>query len=219
MSTRTASGRSSAAYWISILAGLAALALLAVFVVVLPELDEADEASLPERLPGGFLALDAQRTVDPDAPASGETPPLTQEQVDKRAMDLGRERDYTDETLAEVVDGPVATRTYLKDGADEVLWVQVLGEELGPYVPAILRAPEVRGLARAPIDVERVDDTTTCVTEWAEVPEGQAFDEDESRGGVTCQRSEGGRTLRVAAVGRDVEETMEMLEVIEDEIG
>ncbi|GAB2872302.1 hypothetical protein [Nocardioides pacificus] len=218
MSTRTSSGRSAVAYWISFVAGLAVLAVLTVFVVVLPELDDADEVSLPERLAGGFLAVDVARTVDPNAPAVGDTPPQTQDDADRNAQELSRERDYSDQVLADVIDGDVTTRTYFNDESQQVLWVQVFGEELGSFVPAFVRSPEVRGLAKPPVELERIDDTTTCVTEWAEVPEGQEFEEAQARGGVTCQRSEGGRTLRVTALGQDQDQTMEMLEVVEGAI-
>lgn len=219
MSARTANGRSAAAYWISIIVGLVVLGVLVVFVVVLPELDDdADDVSMPAKLPGGWVAVDVPQPVDPAAPVQEGAAPQTQEDADRNAEMLALERAYSDEVLSEVVDGTVSTRTYFDTANQQVLWVQYFGEELGSFVPAFVNSPEVRGLAKPPVELDRVDATTTCMTEWAEVPQGQAVDEEQARGGVTCQRSEDGHTLRVTGLGMDQDRTVEMLDTVEHEI-
>lgn len=222
MSARTADGRSAATYWISIIVGLVILGILVVFVVVLPKLDDDSDAggdvSLPEKLPGGWAAVDVPQPVDPAAPVPEGGQPQTQEDADRNAEMLAMERAYSDEVLSEVVDGTVTTRTYFDTANQQVLWVQYFGEELGSFVPTLVNSPEVRGLAKPPVELDRVDDATTCMTEWAEVPAGQTVDEDQARGGVTCQRSEGGHTLRVTGLGMDQDRTVEMLDTVEREI-
>jgi hypothetical protein len=170
VSTPTDTGRTST--WVGILLGLLILGLMAAFAIGLPKAhgDEAAEESaeelvltLPDKLPGGYVASD-----DAAAFAGGELAA----QADDIAQQEAAGRKHGDEVLPDVLDTPAVTRTYVADGTGAV-FVQAFQSRGGAFAPNSLPDPESTG-GQAGTEMVKVG-PGVCILSYGQAQaEGQA---------------------------------------------
>ena len=130
VTSRTSRNRTST--WVGLLLGLVVLGLFAAFAIGLPKA-EGDEGatggtvdiSLPDSLPGGFVAAD-----DADSFKGGQLAA----QADQIAKQEKANTAYGNKVLPEVLGTSAVTRSYVKDGTNAV-YVQAFQSEGGAFAP------------------------------------------------------------------------------------
>lgn len=187
--------------------GAVLLGLLVAFSVALPESAESsasapDDAAitLPESLPGEWTAVDVL------VPDSG-----TPEDAEKFAEQQQAAVTYVNDVLGEVYpDYPTAFRAYANDDLSSFVTLTVFAAPGGAFAPNGFTSAERAGLAKAPLELLRVDGAV-CQVNWRAVADTEEFPADERPLGTSCQLDEGGRTFQLSTQGMSVEETAALL--------
>ncbi len=170
MSTPTDAGRTPT--WVGILLGLLILGAMAAFAIGLPKAhgDEASEQSvekldlsLPDKLPGGYVASD-----DPAAFAGGELA----DQADEIVKQEQAAREHGDQVLPDVLGTSAVTRTYVANGT-EAVFVQAFQSTGGAFAPNSLPDPASTG-GQASTELTKVGDGACILSYGQAQAEGQA---------------------------------------------
>lgn len=185
---------------------MVALAVVSAFAIGLPELvgeEETVELSLPDTLPGGYVASD-----DPAAFAGGDFA----EQADEIARQERSTSDYGNHVLPEVLGHAAATRTYVLDGSKAV-FVQVFAAEGGAFAPNSLPDPDdVEGAPAT--EITAVGDGV-CILSYGQ---GSTGEEPEAPVFSQCQVTRDGITAQIAASEVDAEDLVETADALLDEL-
>ena len=191
MSTPTSAGRTPTL--VAILLGLLFLGLMAAFAIGLPKA-QGDEAgseaaeeltlTLPDKLPGGYVASD-----DPAAFADGQLA----DQADEIAKQEQANRAYGNTALPEALGTPAETRTYVANGT-EAVFVQAFQSEGGAFAPNSVPDPANTG-GQASTEVAAVGDGACILTYAQAQAEGQA----PAVGFSQCQVSLGEVTVQIGS--------------------
>lgn len=188
MSTSTSARRTSnhASTIVGIVVGVLLLGLVAAFAIGLPKAAGAEEGeaqvelSLPDTLPGGYMAADLA-----DSFADGELA----KQADQIAKQQAESTKYGNEVLPEVLGHPAVTRSYVIDGSKAV-FVQVFAAEGGALAPNSLTDPSTTGGAGG-LTMENIAGAA-CVLGYGQSQDGSVGDPTSTQ----CQLSEGGLTVQ-----------------------
>jgi hypothetical protein len=191
VSTPTDAGRTPA--WAGILLGLLFLGLMAAFAIGLPKAhgDEAAESAaesldltLPDKLPGGYIASD-----DPAAFAGGQLA----DQAEDIAKQEQANRKYGDKVLPDALGTAAVTRTYVANGT-EAVFVQAFQATGGAFAPNSVPDPANAG-GQASTEMKRVGGGA-CILSYGQPPaEGQAAPIAFSQ----CQVSKGQVTVQIGS--------------------
>ena len=165
MSTPTSSRTSTV---VGIVLGLVILGLMAAFAIGLPkahgeERDQPRELSLPDTLPGGYVASD-----DPAAFKDGELAA----QADTIAAQQRADADHGNKVLPDVLGTSAATRTYVANGTDAV-FVQVFQSTGGAFAPNSIPDPANTG-GQAATEMKAVGDGACILSYGQATAQGQA---------------------------------------------
>lgn len=191
MSTPTSASRTPTLA--AVLLGLLFLGLMAAFAIGLPKA-QGDEAgseaaeeltlTLPDKLPGGYVASD-----DPEAFAGGQLA----NQADQIAKQEKANRAYGNKALPEALGTAAETRTYVANGT-EAVFVQVFQSEGGAFAPNSIPDPANTG-GQASTEVAAVGDGACILTYAQAQAEGQA----PAVGFSQCQVSLGEVTVQIGS--------------------
>lgn len=174
---------------VAILLGLLLLGLVAAFAIGLPKAQgdeagaepEALELTLPDALPGGYVASD-----DPAAFADGQLA----DQADEIAKQEQENADYGNGVLPDALGTSAVTRTYVANGT-EAVFVQVFQSEGGAFAPNNIPDPATSA-GQPATAMSRVGDGA-CIVSYGQAqaagqPAPVAFSQCQvSRGEVTVQ--------------------------------
>ena len=195
---------------LGVVLGVVMLGLIVLLTVGLPRWTGGGEAELPAELPGGWTATDA---LDPD-----DLPESAGEQAAEYVDRQVQQREYVEETYAEVYDEPPAFRTYTDESFQRFALVTVFEGGGGSFAPPQgVVDPEVVGLERAPIELVHRGDSL-CAVDYQAVATGEGTEETEQPQSITCQRTSGERTVQLATQGVTVDDTFALLEDIGEEV-
>lgn len=193
-----------------ILIGVVALGLLAAFAVGLPKLDDgpaepaaAAELSLPDTLPGGYLAADLESSFA-DTQYADQAAVIAKQQA--------AQTDYGNQVLPEALGAPAVTRSYL-GGEDQAVFVQVFSSDGGAFSPPSLSDPEASQGAGG-VTMAAVGDGV-CALTYAQSADGSLGDPTQ----VQCQVTRDGLTVQVQAGGIDAEDLVALATDVLDEVG
>lgn len=205
----TSTSRSHTSTWVGIAVGVVLLGLVAAFAIGLPKAakDEASaaepdvELSLPDTLPGGYLAAD-----DPASFADGE---LAQ-QAETIAKQQAASTEYGNEVLPDVLGTPAVTRSYVVNGTSAV-FVQVFQSDGGAFSPDSLTDPATTNGAGG-TTMAAVGDGA-CILEYGQGTDGSTGDPTSSR----CQVSQDGLTVQIVSSGVAAEDLVGVADgILED---
>ncbi len=167
MSTPTSSRTST---WVGIALGIVILGLLAAFAIALPRRaattdvkDAVIELSLPDTLPGGYIASD-----DAKAFAGGQLAA----QADDIAKQESANHTYGNKVLPDVLGTSASTRTYVANGTDAV-FVQVFQSTGGAFAPNSIPDPANTG-GQAATEMKAVGDGACILSYGQATAQGQA---------------------------------------------
>jgi hypothetical protein len=196
VSTPTSSRTSTV---VGIVLGLVILGLMAAFAIGLPkahgeERDQPRELSLPDTLPGGYVASD-----DPAAFKDGQLA----EQADTIAAQQRADADHGNKVLPDVLGAPAATRTYVAEDTQAV-FVQVFESEGGAFAPNSLPAPGQDGSQPA-IEMTTVGGGV-CIITNGQSQTGEPADPAFSQ----CQVSRGGLTVQIGSAAIAAEDLVKV---------
>jgi len=175
---------------VAILLGLLFLGLMAAFAIGLPKAqgDEADAEALtltlPDTLPGGYVASD-----DPAAFTDGQLA----DQADEIAKQEKANREYGNTVLPEALGTAAETRTYVANGT-EAVFVQAFQSEGGAFAPNNVPDPANTG-GQAGTEMKAVGDGACILTYGQAQAEGQAPPVAFSQ----CQVSQGEVTVQIGS--------------------
>jgi hypothetical protein len=184
---------------VAIVLGILFLGLLAAFAIGLPKAqgDEADaepaalELTLPDTLPGGYVASD-----DPAAFADGDLA----DQADEIAKQQQANADYGNAALSEALGRSAATRTYVAEG-NQAVFVQVFQSEGGAFAPNNIPDPATTG-GQASTEMTAVGDGACILTYGQAQAAGQpapvAFSQ--------CQVTQGEVTVQIGSAAVTAED-------------
>ena len=188
MSASTSTGRTSTIA--GIVVGLLLLGAMAAFAIGLPKTADAADATdaeepeieltLPDTLPGGYLAADLA-----DSFADGELA----DQAEAIAEQQATSTDYGNEVLPDVLGHPAVTRSYVLDSTKAV-FVQVFAAEGGALAPNSLTDPDSTGGAGG-LTMEDIDGAA-CILGYGQTQDGSVGEPTSTQ----CQLSEGGLTVQ-----------------------
>lgn len=189
--------------WLGILLGILILGAILLLAVGLPRLTGAAEetVSLPDELPGGLVAI-------------GEvTPPEGAVEDPEGFQEAQRETiDYIERTYDEVYEHPVAFQAYTDEALERFVTVTVYAAPGGAFGPAQgFASAEAQGLARPQTELLREGDAV-CIANWPQTEAGTQPQEDDVPAGLTCQQSDGERTVQLASTGETVQATADLLD-------
>lgn len=182
------------------------LGVVSAFAIGLPEVvgeEQAAELSLPDTLPGGYVAAD-----DPEAFADGDFA----EQADEIAGQEQSTSDYGNKVLPEVLGHAAATRTYVLDGSTAV-FVQVFAAAGGAFAPNSL--PDPNDAEGVPATEFAAVGDGVCILSYGQ---GSTGEEPEEPVFSQCQVTRDGITAQIAASEVDAEDLVETADALLDEL-
>lgn len=200
MSAISSSSRPAA--WWGVLTGLVVLGLLAAFAIGLPKAHQDGEPSalrltLPDQLPGGYLASD-----DPRAFAGGQL----EDQADAIVEREKSSADYGNEVLPAVLGRAAATRTYVTNGT-EAIFVQAFQSEGGAFAPNSLPDPKSTG-GQSAIEMRNVGDGVCILTHESTQAATQTSGPRSAYS--QCQVTHGGVTVQIASDAIEAEQLVDV---------
>ena len=180
--------------------GAVVLALLAALAIGLPKaLGDTGLPSLPDKLPGGWVAGDT--LTEDEVPAGAENVLAQLDQLD-----------YIDQVYGEVYDTTPEFRVYTDATLQRYAAVTVYAGEGGAFGPGqgVFEGSTI-GLAQDPVQVERRGETL-CVLTYPAAPAGQPSTEANLPTSVNCQAPAGGNTVAVNVSGVDVDDAFGLVD-------
>jgi hypothetical protein len=187
--------------------GAVFLGLLVAFSVALPESAESSASApdhaaitLPESLPGEWTAVDV---LVPDTGTPEDQEKFAEQQQEAVA--------YVNDVLGEVYpDYPTAFRAYANDDLSAFVTLTAFAAPGGAFAPNGFTSAERAGLAKAPMELVRVDGAV-CQVNWRAVADTEEFPAEERPLGTSCQLEEDGRTFQLSTQGMSVDDTVTLL--------
>ena len=201
MSTPSSRTSSCASTWVGIALGLVILGLVAAFAIALPkahgeEQEESPELSLslPDELPGGYLASDDAKSFEGGQLAS---------QAEAIAKQESAAREHGDEVLPDVLGNPAVTRTYVAEGTQAV-FVQVFQSQGGAFAPNSIPDPETTG-GQPTTEMKQVGDGA-CILSYSQGGSAPAF--------TQCQVTDGELTAQVGSSSVDADAQVKLADAL-----
>lgn len=191
--------------WLGILLGVLVLGAILLLAVGLPRLTGSSQGavSLPGKLPGGLVAV---AEVTPPEGAVQDPEAFQKSQQDTI--------DYIEKTYDDVYEHSVAFQAYTDEQFQRFVTVTVYdapGGAFGP--PQGFASAEAQGQARPATELLR-EGEAICVANWQQQQAGTPPQEDDVPAGLSCQQSDGERTVQLATTGETVQATAELLDQV-----
>lgn len=178
-----------------VLLGAIVLALLLVLAVFLPKAEGSEAVSLPDELPGGYSALDSDRTLPDDAQLPENY------LASQGALIRSINSDYDD-----TYDEPVTFRAYADDDLTSFAIVTVFTGEGSAFGPNFGTSDGVR--------LSHSGDVV-CYSTFAQTETGELSTDPDT---VTCQLPHLGHTVQTATSGVSVDDSVKLTEDVADAI-
>lgn len=195
---------------LAILGGVVALVLLAGFAIGLPRVvgePAGPTLDLPDRLPGGWTALELA--------AGGDQAGATRDE--EYAAQQAQAVAYVNEVLGGVYEqGSTAFRAYVDESLDNLVTVTVFDAPGGAFAPPNgVADPALFGLDRAPVELTREGDAV-CISNYQSAAQsGQAPQGDPGVPlSVSCQSPRGEQTVQVGSQDMAVADTVALLDQV-----
>jgi hypothetical protein len=169
--------------------GAVVLALFVVFAVLLPKAEGDDANSsrivLPNSLPGGYVAADRTEAWKGTSGVAGHEAEVVAQ--------VKSELKFGNAALDKTTGGGFGNRIYLKQGAQQVFFVQVFRAEGGALSPGEISDPSQLQQGTSVQQLTKVGDAV-CVIDGSVGTGGQVQPSQ-----TQCQRSKSGLTVQVTA--------------------
>jgi hypothetical protein len=187
-----------------VILGVLVLAVAAVFAVLLPKVNgENDDLTLPDTLPGGYSAVDLDKTY---ADAEG----ATKAQIAEAAAAARTDRSYGDKALDKAGIDAV-TRAYASKDLQNGVFVQVYRASGGSFSPFQFSDPSSAQAGSSVQQLVRKGDVV-CIENGAADGKGSI-----QTSFAQCQKSEGDMTVQVTS-SLDLDKAVALTDDVFDEV-
>ncbi len=186
--------------------GLVVLALVVVFAVLIPKAHGESAATLPDKLPGGYVSADLKEAWK--HPPAGVTPA----QVDQVIAQVKAEIKYGNATLGTTAPEPSVYKIYLK-GPSSLFFVQVFKSAGGAFSPG-----EIADGTGAPqgSSVDQLVKVGKSVCMVSGTADGSGSIQPTQ---IQCQRSDGDETIQVTTPSGTAKSVAAFADVVAANIG